>query len=228
MYLDQNLFFYRNHPIQYVSVMGVIVTREEYERRTVLNVDDSSGAILEVVVLKTNAPVPGGGGGETEKKPKDQSSTTHVNITSATRTLVDIHELQIGAVVKVKGTLSRFRSIMQVQLERFWIVRDTNTQVAFWNDRTRFLVDVLSTPWSLDESQIAALRQRASYEEDRAVTERKRALERKRRHEHREDKHYRQIMKRWDKEEAIRAREVERVLECNRKLMARLAQRRKR
>lgn len=205
---------------------GVVVTRDEYERRTVLNIDDSSGAIIEVVILKAAA---------TTSQPNTTTSTIRsssgggggdggiINVTSTARSPIDTAPLRVGAVVKIKGTLSAFRATMQVVLERFWVLRETNAEVKFWNERARFLVDVLSVPWSLTPEIIEALRRRAHDEETDVARDRRRVVEKQRRLEEREGKDYRRIMKRWDKEEKLREKEAEWITESNKRLEARLA-----
>jgi hypothetical protein len=198
----------------------VVVTRDEYERRTVLNIDDSSGAIIQVVILKATATSQpnttttirsGGGDGYT------------INVTSTARSPIDTAQLRVGAVVKIKGTLSAFRATMQVVLERFWVLRETNAEVKFWNERARFLVDVLSMPWSLTPEVVEALRRRARDEETDVARDRRRMVEKQRRLEEREGKDYGRIMKRWDKEEKLREKEAEWITESNKRLEARLA-----
>lgn len=205
----------------------MVVTRDEYERRTVLNVDDSSGAIIEVVILKATPSQPNaaatnirsdGDGDNTAKPPP-----TTINVTSTARSPIDTTQLRVGAVVKIKGTLSAFRATMQVVLERFWVLRETNAEVKFWNERARFLVDVLSVPWSLTPEIVEALRRQARNEETDNARDRRRVVERQRRLEEREKKDYRRIMKRWDKEEKLREKEAEWITESNKRLEARLA-----
>lgn len=224
-YSGQNVYFYNNHPIQFVCLAGVIVTRDEYERRTVLNVDDSSGATIEVVILKapaaTNQPNPATVRGDDDDGDNETQPLTHV--TSTAREPIDTTHLRVGAVVKIKGTLSTFRTTMQVVLERFWVLRETNAEVKFWNERARFLVDVLSVPWSLTPEIVEALRRRARDEETDAARDRRRVVEKQRRLEERESKDYRRILKRWDKEEKLREKEAEWITESNKRLEARLA-----
>ncbi|OKL61303.1 hypothetical protein UA08_03209 [Talaromyces atroroseus] len=217
----QNILFYNNHPIQFVCLAGYIVSREDYERRTVLNVDDSSGAILELITLK--APVKqdahiGNASAETET-----AEMTH--ITSTARTPIDITELRIGTAVKIKGTLSCKLPLFQttntqVILERFWVLCDTSAEIKFWNERSRFLMDVLSKPWCLTEDEIASLRQQARVEQGRAMKERQRMQERKKRLEGREQRYQRRIVRRWQAEEKLREKESERVRESNKRWLA--------
>ncbi|KAH8699284.1 hypothetical protein BGW36DRAFT_293703 [Talaromyces proteolyticus] len=227
----QNIFFYQNHPIQFVSVAGIVVTREEYERRTVLVVDDSSGENIEVVILKATA--------ESSRIARDIKHDINeyngengslnveniVHVTSTTRTSLDITQMQIGAVVKIKGTLSTFRKCMQIVLERFWVLPDTNAEVKFWDERSRFLVDVLSAPWVLTSEMIEALRTRAHEEEMKVAKERRIIVGRQRIVEEREKKDYKRIIERWEKEERLREKEAAWIRESNKRFEQWWAQR---
>ncbi|QKX61530.1 uncharacterized protein TRUGW13939_08682 [Talaromyces rugulosus] len=227
-FAGQNVYFYNNHPIQFVCLAGVVVTRDEYERRTVLNIDDSSGATIEVVILKATATSQPNTTTTTTTTTTTSSGSdggTTINVTSTARSPIDTAALRVGAVVKIKGTLSKFRAtmMMHVVLERFWVLRETNAEVKFWNERARFLVGVLSVPWSLTPEIVEALRRRARDEETDVARDRRRVVEKQRRLEEREGKDYRRIMKRWDKEEKLREKEAEWITESNKRLEARLA-----
>ncbi|EED22396.1 OB-fold nucleic acid binding domain protein [Talaromyces stipitatus ATCC 10500] len=212
----QNIYFYKNHPIQFVCVAGYIVSRQEYERRTLLTIDDSSGTILEVVCLK--APVKNSAPTETP------TTTETTNVTSTTRTPIDISTLQIGTAVKLKGTLSQKffnqsdNPIMQLILERFWLLANTTAEVKFWSERSRYLIDVLSQPWHLTRDQIESLRQQALSQERKVIRDRRHKQERQKRHDEKEEKYRRRILKKWEVEERLRADEDERVRVDNRRL----------
>lgn len=121
-----------------------------------MTLDDSSGATIELVLAKPETW-------------NDESNFDTVVL--ADRTIkrrnnyivkdgVDMKGIDIGTVVKTKGTMDTFRGIRQIQLERLSIVRDTNAEVKCWEQQTRFLVDVLSTPWFVSpEEQKRLLRE---------------------------------------------------------------------
>ncbi|OJJ59014.1 hypothetical protein ASPSYDRAFT_992503 [Aspergillus sydowii CBS 593.65] len=170
---EQGLFFYQNHPIRFVNLVGVIVARSDVPRRTILTLDDSTGATVDIVVLKGNpAFISTANSSTTPHAPKEANdgdggrgaTPKEYHVTSTTRTPVDITPLQPGRLFQIKGTLSVFRATMQVQLERFFTVPDTKAEMRFVEARCRFLVDVLSVPWVLGEGEIAALRVEADEE----------------------------------------------------------------
>ncbi|RMJ20801.1 OB-fold nucleic acid binding protein, partial [Aspergillus sp. HF37] len=172
----QGTFFYLNHPIRFVCLVGIIVARTEAARCTILTLDDSSGATVDVVVSKPPPPPP-------LQQPQTHNDTgtggrTHQSATS--KTPLDITALLPGAMTKIKGTLSTYRSTTQIHLERHFAVPDTNAEMRFLEQRVRFLVEVLAGPWVLADVEVEALREDADREEVR-VDEERRGAERRRR-----------------------------------------------
>lgn len=140
--------------------------------------------------------------------------------------LPDISSLKPGLVIKVKGTLSLFRSTFQIILEKFEILNgNTAAEMRFWDDRSRFLIDVLSVPWSLTPTEISQLRIEYQSEEKRDIESRRRAEERKRRWREREERHRKRILKDWEREEKLRSQEAEKCREESRRFMAALRER---
>ncbi|KAL4920168.1 hypothetical protein BDW62DRAFT_23749 [Aspergillus aurantiobrunneus] len=212
---EQGLFFYKNHPIRFVNLIGIIVARVDVPRRTILTLDDSSGATIDVVALKgdpasISIPTPASTnsnsvpGKESEPGNGGDASRKEFHVTSTTQTPFDISSLQPGRVFQIKGTLSVFRSTMQVQLERFFTVPDTKAEMRFVEARCRFLVQVLSVPWFLGEGDIEALRAEADVEGRRIEEEQARVRRRARKRAEREEREKKKIEKVWEKEEAMR------------------------
>ncbi|KAE8355309.1 hypothetical protein BDV28DRAFT_129323 [Aspergillus coremiiformis] len=217
---DQSTFFYLNHPIRFVSLVGIIVARTEYPTRTILTIDDSSGATIDVIVLKApvadddnSQSVRGGKGGN----PQSTYATEHVAATN--KTTLDTAVLVPGTVVRIKGTLSVFRGAMQIQLERVSAIRDTNAEMRFLDQRSRYLVEVLSVPWRLPEVEIERLRYEADEEEERLEEEQERIKRRQRRRIEREEKDQRRIEKLWEREERQRAKEARYCRDAGAKFM---------
>jgi len=220
----QKIFFYKNHPIRFVSVVGIIVARNEITRRTILTLDDSSGSTLEVVILHADpntqaraeaALASEGVAAQTDASALNTSAGTlgirsnqTVYVSATDRTTLDISSLVPGAIVKAKGTLSMYRQMMQLHLERFVLVPDTNAEMRFVEERVQFLVDVLSAPWVLLDEEIEHLREEAEQEDLKAVEERRRAARRVKRRIEREERDQRRIQKLYEREERKRAKEA--------------------
>lgn len=49
--------------------------------------------------------------------------------------VVDNQRLDIGSVVKAKGTISEFRGIKQIDLKRIWVVTTTNEEAQAWAEK---------------------------------------------------------------------------------------------
>ncbi|KOS37710.1 hypothetical protein ACN38_g11495 [Penicillium nordicum] len=232
-FVGQNIFFYNNHPIQFVSLVGVIVARTDIPRRTILTLDDSSGATIDIAVLKKTSPKPTSTSQTTsstsqEKPPWSSFSLTaptatnltqETHVTSKDHDEIDISDLQPGTVVRVKGTLSTFRSQMQLHLERFWLVRDTNAEMQFLDTRLRFLIEVLSVPWMLTDEEIETLRGDAERCDERALEDKRRAERIARKKIEREERHAKAIARRYEKEENERERELRKVREDGERVM---------
>ncbi|KAJ5776154.1 uncharacterized protein N7511_001165 [Penicillium nucicola] len=165
-FVGQDTFFYNNHPIRFVSLVGLIVARTEITRRTILTLDDSS----------------------------DKES-------------IDITPLQPGTIIRIKGTLSMFRQRMQINLERFMPVPDTNSEMGFLDQRLRFLIEVLSVPWVLSDDEIEKCRVDAEKGDVRALEERRRVERRGVKRREREERDALIIAKRYEREEKEREKE---------------------
>ncbi len=211
-----------------MNLVGVIVARSDVPRRTILTLDDSTGATVDIVVLKGNpAFISTANSSTTPHAPKEANdgdggrgaTPKEYHVTSTTRTPVDITPLQPGRLFQIKGTLSVFRATMQVQLERFFTVPDTKAEMRFVEARCRFLVDVLSVPWVLGEGEIAALRVEADEEGSKIEEEHVRLRRRERRKAEREEKERRKIEKVWEREEALREREARVAREVGKEYM---------
>ncbi|KAF2643536.1 hypothetical protein P280DRAFT_515933 [Massarina eburnea CBS 473.64] len=145
----QRIYFHLNHPIRFVCVVGAVVAIDDINfKYTALTIDDGSGATIELKIVRQppNADEP------------DKSNTVinNVNVHShrgVFEVSVDHQQVDIGTVIKAKGTISEFRGLKQVELKRAWIVSTTNEEVQAWEKMATFKKDVLSRPWRLTSAQ---------------------------------------------------------------------------
>ncbi|KAF3480533.1 OB-fold nucleic acid binding domain-containing protein [Arthroderma uncinatum] len=230
-YEGQNIHFYKNHPIQFICLAGVIVAREEQLRRTVLTLDDSSGSTIEVVSSKITPvdqpqaepePVEAAEETKTVMAAIGAMSASPIYVTSTTHEPLDITSLVPGVIVKLKGTVITFRSMRQLHLERFVLLPDMAGEMQFWEERTRFLVDVLNTPWYLTPTQVEQLRVEGAGEEEKKmrktrVREKDRVKMEARRKEM-EERDRERIVRRYEREEEIRRKYAERCKEVSGRL----------
>lgn len=102
--------------------------------------------------------------------------------------LVDKEPVPVGSILKVKGTITKFRE-RQIELKRAFRVKNTNEEVAFWASTAKHRRDVLSRPWVLTEAEMREIDEDIAADERR---ERERKIERKEKyakHEHRKARH---------------------------------------
>lgn len=224
----------------------MIVARTDVYKRTILTLDDSSGATIDIVVLKAdpNHQNPGqqdhpkGDDEEaqevrtTVKRPPPQHQQhqpeEELHLTTTTQATLDISPLTPGTVVKLKGTLSSFRARMQLHLERFFPIPDTNAEIRFLGQRIRFLVEVLSVPWVLSEEEIAGLHREAEHEEERVEEEQERERRRQRKRVEREERDQMRIQRMWEREERAREKDAVSCQDAGRRVMWELERKRRR
>lgn len=191
MYLD---YFYLNHPIRYIYLVGVIVAVNEINLRySTLTLDDGSGDTLEVKIKRLLPEL---------YNPVDSPSNTEVDnldvLSGLGRFDVTVNGVvvDIGTIIKVKGTISEFRGFKQLELKRIWIVSTTDEEAKFWKALATFKRNVLGKPWHLSKSEGEKIkkelkfeqRKAREYERQKAVHEAKKIEERKARAEHRAQK----------------------------------------
>ena len=121
----------------------------------------------------------------------------------------DLTDVDVGSVVKVKGTVGDWRGTRQILLERIGVVKDTNEEVQCWEQNTKFLADILSKPWYVSPREQKRLLKEAEgvKEKDRGSDEKRR--QRQRLKEKREERHRQQILESWEREEAERGKKAD-------------------
>ncbi|KAK2758270.1 hypothetical protein FQN54_004115 [Arachnomyces sp. PD_36] len=199
----QNLYFHLNHPIQFIHLAGIIISRDELPTRTIFLLDDSSGETIEVVCPKVTAP---------NNSNPSTTSTPSTHVTYKTSTPINLLPLQPSTLAKLKGTITTFRGIKQVSLERYTVLTSMAQEIRFWEERSRFLVDVLSVPWEVGEGEVRRLRARAESGGGQGQGRgggagtggRGGDVERRKRREEREEKDRLRIERRYAREEIVR------------------------
>ncbi|CBY00419.1 hypothetical protein LEMA_P015490.1 [Plenodomus lingam JN3] len=197
----QNIYFHLNHPIRFVRLVGAIVAINDIHiRYTVLTIDDGSGATIDLTI--TRIPSPG-------LNPVDTSSPTTVdNVHIVSRigvfdVLVDQQSLDIGTIVKAKGTISEFRGAKQLDLKRISIVADTNEEARAWAEAAAFKQSVLARPWHISATEGKKIKSAIRAEKKKEQEyERRRAEYNTKMDEHRQAKEAKLEMRRR-KEEAM-------------------------
>lgn len=110
--------------------------------------------------------------------------------------------------------------MFQLHLERYVVLSDTNVEVQFWEERTRFLVDVLCAPWVLSDEEVHRLKKECG-EDEKSQMKRKISKEKKmersvRKAAGREEKDRLRIERRYAREEKTRQKLITECAETSR------------
>ncbi|KAL7951880.1 hypothetical protein V8C42DRAFT_305488 [Trichoderma barbatum] len=158
----ENFYFFRNLPVKWVRVVGIVVAIEQYFNRRIYTIDDSSGRNILAVVIP---PAPA--------KPKNESAageqrTNNDGQTANVQEVDPYADIDVGMVVDVKGGVSSFRDERQINIEKMTIVKGTAQEVVLWEKRTRFHREVLEVPWLLRDKDVRRCRRDAERSEAEA------------------------------------------------------------
>jgi Telomere regulation protein Stn1 len=240
--IERPLFHYKNHPIKWVRVTGVVVAVDEYPGKNVYTVDDSSGMCVECVCV---APMP---------TPKDlaieipahlnQLATIHQASTSTSETkkvassegengkgkegkektapsvqepIVPWAGMDVGVVVKVKGRVGDYWKQKQVEVVKVEVLRSTDAEVKCWNEVMDFRRDVLEKVWVVtkeEEEKFRKIRERELRGRGKGVGKDK---EEKRKEEREEARRKRKEMER-EESDAKRKKERDETLRAKNKV----------
>ncbi|KAK7420270.1 hypothetical protein QQZ08_010470 [Neonectria magnoliae] len=167
----ENFYFYKNLPIKWVRIIGVVVAIDEYAGRRIYTVDDSSGACIECTI-GAPAPVKKDAVRKEESEPEKKAADIDLPPTAA-----PYEDIRVGSVVDVKGRISIFRDEKQINIEKMAALRSTAQEVALWEKRAKLRTQVLDKPWVLRKRDIRRCRQEAEQSEEKADRKRKRLKE---------------------------------------------------
>lgn len=176
--VGQNLYFRLNHPIRFVCITGFIVSIEDIASKyALLTLDDGSGATIVVKIPRLE--------GEVANSVDCPSNTTvdNVNIRISLGTFdvfVDDVVLDIGTVVKAKGTIDEWKGMKQIRLERIQIVRSTAEEIQEWEGVAKWKREILNKPWVLDKHTLEEMEQTNQDEREKELEKQKRKEEMKR------------------------------------------------
>ncbi|EWG38714.1 hypothetical protein FVEG_01868 [Fusarium verticillioides 7600] len=163
----ENFYFYRNLPIKWVRIVGLVVAIDEFASRRVYTIDDSSGACIECII---SIPISGGD----ENRATTGDAVPKKADIDPPQIPDPFPNIDVGCVVDVKGGLSTFRDERQLTIEKMTKVRGTAQEVALWEKRVKFKSEVLEKPWVLRSSEIRRCRKEAERSEEEAERKRKR------------------------------------------------------
>jgi len=162
--------YYKNHPIKWIRITGVIVAVDDFSTRRIYTVDDSSGTCIECT-----APAPPRSSPLLEKPtnfltgqriipppvPNAKPSSKDNEGPPSTEKPSVPADLDIGAVVKIKGKPSVFRDMNQIAIIKAEIIHGTETEVRCWNEVMAWKNGVLTQVWEVSEEQEDQCRRKA-------------------------------------------------------------------
>lgn len=162
----QNIYFYLNHPIRFVRIVGVVVAIDDINLKySALTLDDGSGSTVELKIVRT---VPGD---SNSKVPSSNTAVSNVDVISqfgVFEIMVDRRRVDIGTVLKAKGTISEFRGVKQLELKRIQIVPSTDEEAQAWAETAAFKTRTLSVPWRVTSAQHSEIKSRIKAEKKKA------------------------------------------------------------
>jgi hypothetical protein len=162
----QNIYFYLNHPIRFVRVVGVVVAIDDITSRySALTLDDGSGATVELKIVRDSPEEQG------SKVPISTTNISNVNVISqfgVFEITIGHRSLDIGTVLKAKGTISEFRGVKQLELKRVQIVSSTDEEAQAWAETAAFKSAVLSIPWRVTSAQHSDIKAKIKADKKRA------------------------------------------------------------
>ncbi|EHK23910.1 uncharacterized protein TRIVIDRAFT_137772, partial [Trichoderma virens Gv29-8] len=148
----ENFFFYRNLPIKWVRVVGIVVAIEQFFNRRIYTIDDSSGRNILAVVTSPAPTKPTAESTASEQRTEKDADAQQVD---------PYADVDVGTVVDVKGGVSSFRNEHQINIERMTIVKSTAQEVVLWEKRAKFRREVLEVPWRLRDKDVRRCRRDA-------------------------------------------------------------------
>ncbi|KAF7553859.1 hypothetical protein G7Z17_g3358 [Cylindrodendrum hubeiense] len=165
----ENFYFYKNLPIKWVRIVGVVVAIDEFAGLRIFTVDDSSGACIQCsIVIPTPAKEV-----IAQHQQKELAQNT-AGTTPPPPQPETYNNIQVGNVVDAKGGISVLWEERRITIEKMLVLRSTAQEVALWEKRTRFRAEVLDKPWVLQNRDLRKCRQEAEQSEDKAERKRKR------------------------------------------------------
>ncbi|KAK5995011.1 Protein stn1-like protein [Cladobotryum mycophilum] len=164
----EKFYFYKNLPIKWVRIVGVVVAIDEIAGRRFYFVDDSSGATIQALISITATKVD-------EAESQDVGKKKEAPVDSKTSQDPESYaDIDIGTVVDIKGSLSTYREERQINIEKMVLIKTTAQELVLWEKRAKFRREVLDVPWALRDKDIRRCRKEAEKSEADAERKKKR------------------------------------------------------
>ncbi|KAI0813137.1 hypothetical protein GGR55DRAFT_599098 [Xylaria sp. FL0064] len=170
---DSNVFFYLNHPIQWVRIVGVVVAIDHYYGHEVYTIDDSTGQCIECTLpvpnpksdKMNNRHINQAGTAENSSKAANLANTVEAITADNVPAPLIPKDIDIGTVLDVKGSVKLFRGQRQIKIQKAKRVLSTTQEALFWDKTRDFRRDTLSQPWILKDKEVRRCRRMQQAEE---------------------------------------------------------------
>ncbi|GAB7363784.1 hypothetical protein MBLNU230_g4352t1 [Neophaeotheca triangularis] len=185
----QNILFHLNHPIQLIRLVGMVVDLiTVWEGKIhILTLDDGSGACIEVKIEKRKTK----DDDVAEYPSNTEIDNVDVNVLlGIPHFLVDKRPIDIGSIVKVRGSPISYRGQRQLLAKRMIELRSTAEEIQAWEGTARWKRDVLSKPWVLTREEREKVDQELREEEARQKARQKKHKSRDAKAAAREARHH--------------------------------------
>jgi hypothetical protein len=147
----QNVWFWLNHPIQFVRVVGYVAQFDMVAggKYILMTVDDGSGVNIEVKLERpvayreSNGPVY-----STKTSVDDVEVVTEMGLPAVR---IRHKMMEIGSVVTAEGKVEKYNTARQLIALRLRFVENTHDEAVYWSKVAEWKRKVLSRPWILDE-----------------------------------------------------------------------------
>ncbi|KAF7874949.1 hypothetical protein EAF04_002123 [Stromatinia cepivora] len=173
-YENKPIHHYLNHPIRYIKLLGLVVSIDDFARRRVYTIDDSSGVCMECVAF---LPPPPSGPSSTSTSSSTSILPTEPSITHPQIAWDTISECKI---VRILGVMGKYMTMPQLQIVKMGVVESTDVERKWW-DECAGLKDpssgILGREWVVSEEEIERWKRRERRRKAREV-ERERQGER--------------------------------------------------
>ena len=171
----------------------MVVSWDVYEKRYVMVVDDGSGETIEIVCGRKVLGEDRDGEGNDEESPGEGKHHSYqipsistvtapkeIGFTLTNRTL-SLIPFSLGSIIKAKGSITTFRGVRQLSLERIFMVKDTAEEARCWAENTAFTREVLEKEWVVGKEEERRWKRRAEGRGDREKRKREKKEERRKR-----------------------------------------------
>lgn len=170
----QNIWFWLNHPIQYVRLVGFICQIDMVAggRYVLMTLDDSSGANIEIKLEREAGKITENGFKEYLPITGLDNVLVRVEMGLPIVTL-DRSALELGTVIIAEGQIGSYIQNRQMVLSRLQRVPDTRAEAQHWAKVAEWKRLILSTPWALSAEKRLELDQKAIQEAKTELKEQK-------------------------------------------------------